>query len=256
MKRRGVTLIELLVVVAIFAVLAGLLLPAVHSARESARRANCANNLHQLGLSVLNYESARKSFPPGGSLLTGHSWGGLVLPYSEHAELYKQLDFEIAWDDPSHAPVVSLSLGLFQCPTSQKRFPGSTDYCGISGSALTRVPNVSSNGILFPIGPGDRPLRARNVKDGLTRTLLIAEGVNVDERNFGYWACGHHCFGHDEGPINNPEGTQNEINSHHHGGAQSAFADGAVKFLHESIDAKVIGAICTRAGHELLPETF
>ncbi len=110
--------------------------------------------------------------------------------------------------------------------------------------------------MLFPIGPGDRPLRARHVKDGLTRTLLIAEGVEVDERNFGYWACGHHCFGHDEGPVNNPNGTQNEIHSHHSGGAQSAFADGTVKFLSESIDARVVGALCTRSGYEVFPETL
>ena len=64
MRRRGFTLIELLVVIAIIAVLIALLLPAVQAAREAARRAQCVNNLKQIGLALHNYETAKTSYPP------------------------------------------------------------------------------------------------------------------------------------------------------------------------------------------------
>ena len=87
-RRVGFTLIELLVVIAIIAVLIALLLPAVQAAREAARRAQCVNNLKQIGLGMHNYHSAIGSFPMGSSRTNGASWNnwsaqGLMLPYME-----------------------------------------------------------------------------------------------------------------------------------------------------------------------------
>ena len=87
-RRRGFTLIELLVVIAIIAVLIALLLPAVQAAREAARRSQCVNNLKQIGLGVMNYESSNGSFPPGEKGCCWGAWTVFLLPFIEQQSLY------------------------------------------------------------------------------------------------------------------------------------------------------------------------
>ncbi|MBN2291166.1 MAG: DUF1559 domain-containing protein [Pirellulales bacterium] len=96
---RGFTLVELLVVIAIIGILIALLLPAVQAAREAARRSQCSNNLKQIGLAALNYESAHHVFPPGtsshgnpGDWTWGFGWGAIILRYTEQQSVYDQLD--------------------------------------------------------------------------------------------------------------------------------------------------------------------
>src|SRR5215813_10909080 len=96
-KRRhvGFTLVELLVVIAIIGVLVALLLPAIQAAREAARRAQCQNHLKNLALAVLNYESAKKHYPPGfvsqPIQVEAWAWSTFILPYIEEQALYDKL---------------------------------------------------------------------------------------------------------------------------------------------------------------------
>ena len=116
-NRRAFTLIELLVVIAIIAVLIALLLPAVQSAREAARRAQCTNNLKQLGLAMHNYESANGSFTPGRNGCCWGTWVVYVLPYMEQSSMYATWNF-------SGSPTNDAGDGMFR-------------YGGVANSTLT-----------------------------------------------------------------------------------------------------------------------
>ena len=103
-KHRGFTLIELLVVIAIIAVLIALLLPAVQAAREAARRAQCVNNLKQLGLAMHSYHSSAGAFPPGCDSTTGYP--GTAFP--------NNLSSWTSWSALSHAPALHRSDSAVQ----------------------------------------------------------------------------------------------------------------------------------------------
>ena len=141
--RRGFTLIELLVVIAIIAILAALLLPAVQNAREAARRTQCRNNLHQLGVALHNYHDTHLCFPPGWiwprRATDGvdfddddhgcWAWGAMILPFMDEIPIYSDLRVNdappsslIAGD--SSSPVwesLRMQLDGFRCPSDARR---------------------------------------------------------------------------------------------------------------------------------------
>jgi prepilin-type N-terminal cleavage/methylation domain-containing protein len=137
--RRGFTLVELLVVIAIIGVLVALLLPAVQAAREAARRAQCMNNMRQMGLAVLNYESAKTFLPPSHTRLPADaSCITHILPYMEQGPLFAQYDLSKHWyDDPAGSTVSNRKLARtplanLRCPSApdagSERKPEAIDY--------------------------------------------------------------------------------------------------------------------------------
>jgi prepilin-type N-terminal cleavage/methylation domain-containing protein/prepilin-type processing-associated H-X9-DG protein len=119
--RRGFTLIELLVVIAIIAVLIALLLPAVQSAREAARRAQCVNNLKQVGIAMHNYHSSMSSLPPGSMAVVDGTWQLFVLPFMEQTNLYNSYNM----------------YGTYDLPDGTKNTDGNLRYGGVCQLTVT-----------------------------------------------------------------------------------------------------------------------
>jgi prepilin-type N-terminal cleavage/methylation domain-containing protein/prepilin-type processing-associated H-X9-DG protein len=126
-QRAGFTLVELLVVIAIIGILIALLLPAVQSAREAARRAQCANNLKQIGLGLHLYHDEHKTFPPG-NITPGPccgtpsftSWTISILPYVEQQALSDKYNHSRANEDPANAFVREQPVPLYVCPSEDE----------------------------------------------------------------------------------------------------------------------------------------
>ncbi len=212
-SRRGFTLIELLVVIAIIGVLVGLLLPAVQAAREAARRAQCSNNLKQIGLAINQYETAVHLFPLGGNYLgfgdagTGCTAGtvngprefGLlifILPYIEQKNLYNAINFNLAASGTfgsvnaaaANFTGLSATVSTYVCPSDERVYPTTT------GNPYSQTSYFASGGtwntFAYQPGPdcwqqvpGNGAFDASNAyavsyfKDGVSNTIFAGESA-------------------------------------------------------------------------------
>jgi prepilin-type N-terminal cleavage/methylation domain-containing protein len=203
--RQAFTLVELLVVIAIIGILVALLLPAVQAAREAARRSQCVNNLKQIGVGLLNYESAKREFPPGCEVFrnptTGQpqrppsdsafvdlarTWSISILPFLEEQQLQQSFDTTKPISDAVNLPLIQKELKVFLCPsdTGPESYSGvpfaRSSYKGISGAAAGpatwgRVLDViSDTGVVQNLTNSDIGKQRR----GMLTVVYKSSGIN------------------------------------------------------------------------------
>jgi prepilin-type N-terminal cleavage/methylation domain-containing protein len=197
--RRGFTLIELLVVIAVIGILIALLLPAVQAAREAGRRAQCVNNLRQIGLALHNHESACGFFPIGcESKVTSayptvpsyyYRWSAFAMltPYLEQSAIYNKLNLDVPLIctgvfpppsvHPDNAPLVKQELDVFRCPSDfhPRISPdwGPTNYVMCQGSGKNGGAYADSDGLFNTV----RPTYIREIHDGTSNTAAFSESL-------------------------------------------------------------------------------
>ncbi len=308
--RAAFTLVELLVVLAIIGILLGLLLPAVQSVREAARRVACQNNLRQLGVSLHNFESAHQVFPASGWTTVGPGnpggkyvgWRPLILPFIEQKGLSDLYDRSLNWWESTNAVSASVRVPLFECPSTNNRVDvlsaiakpprpainfanpvAPTDYEAIQGVQPANInPHFPvafyNTANRFAVMHRNSTTRFADIIDGTTNTVMVVEcaarpqvwrngrtlpstyndqGIGWADSEGPFSLDGSNADGSIEGggpavgsfqSINRRNG--NEVYSFHPGGANLLFAGAQVKFVDDSIDIRVLAAICTRDAGE------
>jgi prepilin-type N-terminal cleavage/methylation domain-containing protein/prepilin-type processing-associated H-X9-DG protein len=195
-RQSGFTLIELLVVIAVIGVLVGLVLPAVQKVREAAARAQCVNNLKQIGLALQNYHDSYRSFPPGyvsnydsagNDTGPGWGWAAFILPQMEQQNLYNAIQFNQNIEAAANSSVRVQPVKSYICPSDhlpptwtamQYNSAGnpvgpicdvaSASYIGVFGVS---EPGVDGEGIFFR----NSSIRIADIADGTSQTMMVGE---------------------------------------------------------------------------------
>lgn len=197
---------------------------------EARNRARAQNNLKQISLAMLNYESVNRSFPPpAGGPGQKHpvSWRVQILPFVEQEYAFTQYNMNEPWDGPNNIRLLERMPKIYQVPgTDKKTKPGHTYYQVFVGG-----------GAAFENGRG---MRFGDFSDGASNTIMVVEAAEAVP-----WTKP------DDLPYS-PSAPLPKLGGHFRGGFQAAYADGSVRFIPDSISEKTLRALITRAGAEPL----
>ncbi len=223
-----------LVIVAVIGVLIALLLPAVQAAREAARRAQSTNNMKQLMLAMLNYESAYGSLPPaaicdadGEPLL---SWRVAILPFLEEQALYEQFHLDEPWDSEHNKTLIPLMPQVFLDPSSPlPATEGHSTYTSIAGEGFFMSGEPKGRGF-------------RNITDGTSKTVALVE---VSDEVAPVWTAPEDWTPDEEDPLAG-------LGGRHPGGFIVGFCDGSVQIFTQDIDVDTWMSLLTIGGGEVV----
>lgn len=290
--RRGFTLVELLVVIAIIGTLVALLLPAIQSAREAARRMACQNNLKQIGLAAQNYTGAMGHLPPPKAGDTPFDQRGstfvLLLPYLEESARYAQYDMALNSTDPKNLPITGSALPVYTCPSMVMMREAPMKACGevlgpgsyvISTRTIYDLHAELDGAFANPPVDGKYELSIQHITDGTTSTIFVGETnysnsawkwsagdcsgmgntIKWGEHAWaeGYWALSWGNMASDIPEIFNNStiygrDARRSYRSDHTGGVQFVFLDGSVRMIGDGVDPTIRHALVTRAGEEVI----
>lgn len=285
--RKAFTVIELLVVIAVIAILIGILLPAIQSSRELARRTHCTNNLLQIGTALSNYAAAYGVLPPGvvndrGPITNApvgyhFGWAAQVLPYFDQAAIARQFNLAESVYSPSNETARGHRIGSFQCPSSPNY--GLMSYAACHHDVEAPI-DVDNHGVFYL----NSKIRYEDITDGPAFTILVGDYGGTPGPG---WAVGTTVTLRNAGtPINAEDPLETALRgnssipwyrpadpaawnslikagsvsatrvggfrSYHRDGANFLFGDGSVRFVTERIHPDLYRSLAHRADGNLI----
>ena len=284
------TLVELLVVIAIIGLLVAMLLPAMQSSREAARRSSCTNNMKQIGLAIAGYQLAKSVYPPSNTddvldwdvaeRLRNHSWASLIMPYVENSPLHDAINFKISSMNVGNQPAAGTVVPIYRCPsytgpgphrpTTTIR-PTNTPSATTSPSARPTsttfgASSMKPEGVIFPLARDQaQGSHRRAVENDVHRREPRGTDACLDRRpdrrihgpalrHQRHESDNHNVISLNVTPYYDDGDIECDYgpSSMHPGGALHLFGDGSVHFLLNTITAANYVALSTRAGGEIV----
>ncbi|MEM9364817.1 MAG: DUF1559 domain-containing protein [Planctomycetota bacterium] len=209
-------------------------------------------------MALHNYHAQFGHFPPGAIEVRPQvpdgrqfAWSAFLLPQLEQAQVVSRIDFSYPYDAPENAEIASSVIPTFLCPSTPRDSQpidgfGATDYGGVYGERI-ETNNTPPRGMMIH----DEALRFRDIFDGSSYTLMLAEDAAFPD---GQWINGRNLFDQAFAP-NAAPAFENDMRSFHPGLVMTLRSDGAAQVVVDQIDLKILAALCTRNGGEVIDAT-